>query len=218
MEHYYAARAGEYDRIYLKPERQADLRAIEAWLPDVFAGHRLLEIACGTGYWTAFLAPVCTSITAIDLADETLQIARARPQNRAVDFRLGDAYALPDELDRYPSAFAGFWISHVPRSRLPAFFAGLHRHLEPGATVVLLDNLYVPGSSTPLTRSDEEGNTWQTRQLADGRAFEVLKNFPDRAQLRAALPDPVEDDEWREWSYYWAYRYRLGTSARPPDR
>ena len=31
---YYAARAGEYDRIYAKPERQADLRAIEKWLPS----------------------------------------------------------------------------------------------------------------------------------------------------------------------------------------
>ena len=33
MQGYYAARAPEYDRVYLKPERQADLRAIEAWLP-----------------------------------------------------------------------------------------------------------------------------------------------------------------------------------------
>jgi len=218
MEQYYAARAREYDRIYLKPERQDDLRSIEAWLPDVFTDHRLLEIACGTGYWTAFLAPVCGSITAVDLADETLEIARARPQNRAVDFRLGDAYALPAALGQFQGAFAGFWISHVPRSRLQAFFAGLHRHLEPGATVVLLDNLYVPGSSTPLARSDEEGNTWQTRRLADGRAFEVLKNFPDRSQIRSVLPGPVQEDEWREWSYYWAYRYRLDSSASLPAR
>lgn len=31
MQSYCAARAAEYDRIYLKSERQADLRAIERW-------------------------------------------------------------------------------------------------------------------------------------------------------------------------------------------
>jgi len=76
MQDYYAARAAEYDTVYLKPERQADLRQIERWLPGVFVHRSVLEIACGTGYWTQFLAPVCTSIVAIDAAPETLRIAR----------------------------------------------------------------------------------------------------------------------------------------------
>jgi ubiquinone/menaquinone biosynthesis C-methylase UbiE len=49
---YYAARAPEYDSIYAKPERQADLRLIEAWLAEQCAGKQVLEVACGTGYWT----------------------------------------------------------------------------------------------------------------------------------------------------------------------
>ena len=55
MQSYYAARAGEYDAVYEKPERQADLRQIEQWLPSALYGERLLEVACGTGYWTQFL-------------------------------------------------------------------------------------------------------------------------------------------------------------------
>jgi demethylmenaquinone methyltransferase/2-methoxy-6-polyprenyl-1,4-benzoquinol methylase len=31
MQDYYAARAREYDEVYRKPERQADLREIERW-------------------------------------------------------------------------------------------------------------------------------------------------------------------------------------------
>ena len=57
LQSYYAQRATEYERIYLKPERQAELRALEAWLPSVFAGRRVLEIACGTGWWTPHGAP-----------------------------------------------------------------------------------------------------------------------------------------------------------------
>lgn len=52
MADYYARRAREYDQVYFKPERQSDIRALEAWLPEPFAGRRVLEIACGTGWWT----------------------------------------------------------------------------------------------------------------------------------------------------------------------
>ena len=38
MHDYYASRAPEYDRVYLKPERQSDLDAIRRWLPPLFAG------------------------------------------------------------------------------------------------------------------------------------------------------------------------------------
>ena len=53
MRNYYARRAGYYERVYLKPERQRDLRTMEAWLPSMFVGRRVLEVACGTGWWTA---------------------------------------------------------------------------------------------------------------------------------------------------------------------
>ena len=38
LQTYYARRAAEYERVYAKPERQADLRAIEEWLPAQFSG------------------------------------------------------------------------------------------------------------------------------------------------------------------------------------
>ena len=78
MQSYYAARAEEYDKVYLKAERQADLRAMERWLPPVFAGAAVLEVACGTGYWTQFIARSAKSILAVDAAPETMAIARSR--------------------------------------------------------------------------------------------------------------------------------------------
>jgi ubiquinone/menaquinone biosynthesis C-methylase UbiE len=49
MRDYYAQRAAYYERVYLKPERQRDLRTTEARLPSMFVGRRVLEVACGTG-------------------------------------------------------------------------------------------------------------------------------------------------------------------------
>ena len=207
MQDYYAARAPEYDRVYLKPERQADLRAIEAWLPPLFAGRRVLEVACGTGWWTRFIAPVAASVLGIDAAPETLAIARQRVPQPQVELAVGDAYALPQREPKFDAAFAGFWISHVPKSRLREFLLGLQRALAPGATVVLLDNRYVEGNSSPISESDDDGNTFQVRPLQDGTTHRVLKNFPAEAELRELVGDLGDDVEHRSWPYFWALRY-----------
>jgi uncharacterized protein (TIGR01244 family) len=47
MAAYYARRAREYDQVYAKPERQADIHALEALLPGLFTGRRVLELAGG---------------------------------------------------------------------------------------------------------------------------------------------------------------------------
>ena len=54
---YYALRAAEYERVYAKPERQAELAVVKARMRKMFTGRRVLELACGTGYWTEVIAP-----------------------------------------------------------------------------------------------------------------------------------------------------------------
>jgi demethylmenaquinone methyltransferase/2-methoxy-6-polyprenyl-1,4-benzoquinol methylase len=207
MQSYYAARATEYDRIYLKPERQTDLRAIEQWLPPKFASARVIEVACGTGYWTQFIAPVASHVLALDAAPETISIAKTRVPERKVDFLIGDAYALPQQLGQFDAAFAGFWFSHVPKTRRREFLLGLAARLAPGAKVVLLDNRYVEGSSSPVTARDAEGNTFQTRQLGDGSTHKVLKNFPSEAELLELVVGFGERPAFTTWQYYWAFEY-----------
>ena len=50
MQDYYAARAREYDEVYRKPERQADLREIERWLDG--SAHRVMknDTVAGVGH------------------------------------------------------------------------------------------------------------------------------------------------------------------------
>ena len=207
MQNYYAARATEYDKIYAKPERQADLRQIEQWLPGVLAGRSVLEIACGTGSWTRFFVPHCPRVVAVDSAPETMQIAKTRVPPGKVDFLVGDAYNLPVQREVLGAGFAGFWWSHIPRARVRAFLCGIHAALEPGAPVVLLDNRFVPGSSTPITEQDAEGNAYQTRILSDGTSHRVLKNFPSEQELLAAVSPMASELRYHEWVYFWALEY-----------
>lgn len=206
---YYAARAAEYDRIYAKPERQADLAELRAWSPPLFAGRRALEVACGTGYWTQFLAPGAAAWVGIDAADETLQIARNRPGVAEVCFLVGDAYALPADLGTFDAAFAGFWYSHVPMARQREFLQGLSARLQPGATVVLIDNRFVEGSSSPISEVDAHGDSYQQRRLNDGSTHRVLKNFPSQDDLRAAVQELGDNVEVRLFRYYWALRFSV---------
>lgn len=208
LREYYGARASEYDNVYLKPERQSDLREIERWLPSVFADSALLEIACGTGYWTQFLAPVVSHLTAIDATQETLDIAKVRVAS-SVEFLLGDAYAVHLEDRRFNAGFAGFWISHVPRSRLSEFLCGFHQALTPGAKVVFLDNRFVANSSTPISRQDNNGNTYQIRSLKDGAKHEILKNFWLRDELIGAIGGRGENFRFHTWEFFWALEYEV---------
>lgn len=213
MQSYYAARAVEYESVYAKPERQADLREIKRWLPSELAGKTVLEVACGTGYWTQFIAPVASSIVAIDSPAEALRIARARVASTNVVFGVGDAYALPRDGLTFSAAFAGFWFSHVPLERHREFLLQLNAAFQPGAKVVLLDNLFVEGSSSAISEQDAAGNTYQSRKLRDESLHRVLKNFPTEAQLHALVEAGLGESAcYRNRRYYWTFEYRV------PDR
>jgi len=201
---YYAERAWEYDEVYRKPERQADLARLKQLLPPLVAGKRVLEIAAGTGYWSQVLATAAASITATDLNAETIAIAAQRDYGPAsVSLRTADAYQLDTVPGEFDLVFCGFWWSHMPRADIPRFLAGVRARTGPGTVLVLVDNRYVPGSSTPISRAAEGGDTYQRRRLADGREYEIVKNFPGREQVAADLQADATDLTWAELDYYW---------------
>lgn len=205
---YYAKRAAEYERIYAKPERQADLRVIEARIKELFAGKKVLELACGTGYWTDLFAAKAASVTALDINDEVMEIARAKRNTGKVSFVRGSAYDIPDQSRIHDALFAGFWWSHVPLERLDAFLDHAVRAVAPGALMVFLDNRYIEGSSTPVSRNDERGNGYQIRRLDDGSTHEVLKNFPSRDELVERALRHGREAKAELLEHYWLLSWR----------
>lgn len=205
---YYSKRAHEYERIYHKPERQADLAHLREHLRQVLAGRRVLELACGTGYWTAAIADKVDTILATDASEEVLAIARAKGLDPTrVSFALADAYNPLRPSPDLNAGLAAFWWSHIPRARIAAFLDRFHAALVPGARVVFTDSLFVQGSSTPICHTDAAGNTYQLRHLQDGTTHEVLKNFPSSEELRNILQPYSDAIEITTFDYFWCASY-----------
>jgi len=200
---YYARRATEYERIYAKPERQADLRALERRIRGMLAGRKVLELACGTGYWTDVFAAEAAQVTALDMNEEMLEIARSKRNAGKVRFVRGSAYEIPDFGRAHDTLLAGHWWSHVPLDRLDAFLGAAMRAVAPGALMAFFDNRYVEGSSTPLSRRDAQGNSYQARRLDDGSTHEVLKNFPSESDLIQRASRHGWGAHVEQLQYYW---------------
>ncbi|CAJ0711929.1 2-methoxy-6-polyprenyl-1,4-benzoquinol methylase, mitochondrial [Ralstonia mannitolilytica] len=202
---YYARRAPEYERIYAKPERRGDLAWLKARVRDITRGARVLDLACGTGFWTEAMTNA-RSIVGADYNDTVLRIARDK-RIAGASFVRADNDALPFAPGTFDVMTAGCWWSHVPLQRLRAHVEGLHRVLGPGVRVLWFDNEYVAGSSTPIAYRDEHGNTWQRRPLQDGTEHDVLKNFPDDPALLQTVAGIARDVRATRLQYYWTLEY-----------
>jgi demethylmenaquinone methyltransferase/2-methoxy-6-polyprenyl-1,4-benzoquinol methylase len=194
---YYCAVAGEYEEHAIPGAWGGGLEAaLDAFAP---AG-RVLELACGTGLWTAQLLRHADTVTAVDASAEMIAIASARVADERVRFIRADIFDWTPE-DRYDVVFFGFWLSHVPLERFEYFWSLVGRCLAEDGRVFFVDDAYrtpdelVWGESSPMVR----------RLLNDGAAFRILK-VP---HTPAELEDRLNDLGWRvavtpDWGpFFW---------------
>jgi SAM-dependent methyltransferase len=206
---YYRKRAAEYDAFYADPERQADLAVLRDWLVAAARGRRILEVAAGTGYWTTVAAPVAASITATDINAEMLAIAADRQPGVHVTVLRADAWDLPHLPDGFDLGMAHLWWSHLRKQERATFLARFAAHLEPGATLLMIDENLVANLGAPISRSDAAGDTWQRRWLECGERFEIVKNYPDRGELERNVAGLCDDVRIVELKHFWALSARF---------
>lgn len=205
---YYAKRSDFSEEGYDDPGRQADLAVLRERVKEALQGKRVLEIACGTGYWTQHIADVADSVLAFDVNPELVEAARAKAWSDKVKFAVADAFDLKLE-GKFSACFAGFWWSHVKREDQASFIAKLRGQLEKDALLVMLDNWYTDDGSMPVARSDAEGNTYQIFKLPNEERCEVLKNFPTDSGLRKKLGPLMKDLRILRLEHYWMLTGKL---------
>jgi demethylmenaquinone methyltransferase/2-methoxy-6-polyprenyl-1,4-benzoquinol methylase len=207
---YYALRAAEYEKVYSKPSRQESIKWLRELLQNLLAGKRVLEISCGTGYWTPAIAEVAESVLATDINESVLQIAVGKSYVRQnVDFQVADVFSLDNVAGEFDGGFSGFWWSHVSKAQLKTFLSTFHSRLQTNALVVFADNHPVADLlGTTSGRVDEAGNQYSVRELERGGQYEIIKNFPTEGELRGVLEGLGHEVQYFSSACYWCVSYR----------
>lgn len=218
---YYKERASEYDEWFYRQGRYdrgpesnarwfAEVDEIFAALDALKLEGDVLELAPGTGIWTERLLRTATTVTAVDASLEMIEINRARIASERVSYIQADLFSWRPERT-YDAVFFGFWISHVPLERLDAFLASVAAMLRPGGKVFFVDGRREPTSTAANHQLPEQDSQVMVRKLNDGRAFEIVKNFYDPADLAARCSKAGLAVDVRETATYFLY----GCGTRP---
>ena len=203
---YYRKRASEYDTLYATAAWQSELAVLRDWLVAQVRSRTILEVAAGTGYWTAVAAPVASAITATDINPEMLAIASAKDLGAHVALVQADCWRLPQLPGAFEVGMAHLWWSHVRKQDRRLFLSHFASRLQEHATLLMIDQNHVPDFGMPIRRRDAAGNSYQTRWLDNGERFEVVKNYPDESELELSVCQACEDVDILQLTYFWALR------------
>lgn len=212
MEKYYSNRAGEYEKIYNRNDdtRQKEQYAIKEKIKEVFKDRKVIEIACGTGYWTEIISQVASKLTATDISEETLIEARKKNlEYGKVDLKIADAYRLDEIQGEFNAGCANFWFSHIPKHRIKEFIEGFHKRLGKGSVVFMADNVYVKGIGGELISKCDEADTYKIRELANGEKYEILKNYYTKHELDTIFEKYTTDLQIEVGSCFWWICYTV---------
>ena len=190
---YYRARALEYDATSLPPDDPfaSETERIRSALKTFGPRGRVLELAAGTGQWTATLAETAATLRAIDASPEMLRLNAEKTQDPRVEYVAADVFAVePDAA--WDVVLFGFFLSHVPMARFGAFWDLVRGLLAPGGRVFFVDE-----AAHGLWNEDwiDQGAGVVRRRLNDGTEHRAVKVLWEPSALERRLRDEGWDVE-----------------------
>ncbi len=167
---YYQKRAGEYEKIYFRdnPARQSELAEMYALSGRVLADRQVLDLACGTGFWTRIVSEQARSVTAIDINTAMLAEAGKKRYHVPVHFIRADYFYPPFASARFDALLASFVISHIRRQEMDRWRDIVRQMVQPGSPAFLCDNNLVCEMMPELIWDEEHVNSYKTRRLENG--------------------------------------------------
>lgn len=183
---YYQARALEYDEWFLRIGRYdhgskskklwfAEVEEVKDQLKKFNPIGDILELACGTGWWTKELVKYADRLTAIDAINEVIEINKKKNPQHKIKFITEDIFRW-NPTARYDAAFFSFWLSHVPVELFNQFWERVKKALKPGGRVFFIDSLKSEGLEKTYTINNPADMT-SLRKLNDGNTFRIIKVF-----------------------------------------
>lgn len=211
-------------------QAQRDKLAHIAAKLDIGPGMRVLDIGCGWGGLSLYLARHCgAEVTGITLSEEQLAYARARAEREGLGvkarFELVDYRTLSADAGRYDRIVSVGMFEHVGRPHYHAFFEQVHALLEPDGVALLhtIARADGPGVTDPWTAKYifpggyapalseivphvERSWLWITDiEVLRLHYAHTLQHWYDRCMAKRAEIEALYDARfWRMWMFYLA--------------
>ena len=146
-----------------------------------------------------------------DLADVRDQVAELTSGHTVLELNGEDGQvpALPEGAAGYTAVVAEFCWSRLKREEQDAFLSKLRKATAKDALLVLLDEVYVEGTSNPVARTDAQGNTYEVVATEDGSRIERPMSYPTDSALRKRLSNAAKEIRIARWEYFWVLTGRL---------
>lgn len=208
---YYSKRAKEYNDVYHRSDktRLKEQKFLAEYITQSFKGRFVLEVACGTGFWTKYLFKSAKKVLATDYNPNMLEIASSRlSKSSNVIFLQADAYNPPISIPKFNGAMANFWFSHIPKKKIKQFLDTLHLRLAKNSVVLMADDVYIKGRGGKLVQKEGQ-DTFKRRVLKSGEQFDVLKNYYTSEQLKKIFSEYSHRLEIKYLTNFWISRYYI---------
>ena len=207
---YYALLGEALEDKYLEPDMDEDIDDMSIHLGSVLAGHTVLELGCGTGFWTEVAAESAASVLAVDINASLVDIARERPMTEGkVSFRVADALDLPEDIGTFSAVLVSFLWSHLNKKEQEQLLATLKKRLGKDVLLVILDDAFVEGFSETIARTEPDGTTYQILTTPEGERIEVAKSYQSDSALRKRLGTVVKEIKIERIEFFWILTCRL---------
>ena len=186
-----ASRSDAYSTLEFANTYYLAYRDLPAIISEHVTGKRALDFGCGTGRSTRFLRKLGFNVTAVDVSEDMLRMARATDPSG--DYRLvpGDNF---DELEAaaFDLVLSAFTFDNIPGAMKAGIFRDLGRLLAPKGIIVSVvssPEIYTHEWAS-FTTKDFPGN-------AAARSGDVVRIVVTDHRDRR----PVEDILWTDESY-----------------
>ncbi len=193
---------------------------VQAAMCGEVANLRLLDVGCGSGYFSRAMARRGALVTGVDISPRMIEHARRyeAAERLGIEYRAGDAAAVAtwfpaESFDMVTSCMA---LQDMPD--VPAVLRGVHALLRPRGRLVA--SITHPCTDTPFRE-------WQRDELGQKRCLCIDRYFDRTAVEYAwrgwgydfttpALHAPLED--WFDWILAAGFELRAFREPRPTER
>jgi 2-polyprenyl-3-methyl-5-hydroxy-6-metoxy-1,4-benzoquinol methylase len=158
----------------------------------------ILDVGCGTGSVAIFFAEKGNTVTAIDLVDKAIDLAKAKLTGKSLNvvFQVKDAFTLIDTDWHFPSIIDSglFHVFAGDPERQHLYVKALEHVIEPNGTLYLLAAKDQEEGSAALSGYSYEE---LTKAFSEGWKFESIREFEAEVTPETAAKHP--GTKWFTW-------------------